>query len=66
MIALRIEVISSTKIEDSVSEALALAKKLDVNIKFEFNGVPVFVTPSSDADMLVDYYRADCKLFRTL
>lgn len=48
MIALNVEALGGTSIDEAIEEAQRLAEKLDVGIRFRFNGTPVLVSKDSD------------------
>lgn len=48
MITMEIDVTCGTSIDKGIEEAQRLAKKLDVGIRFKFNGTTVFVSEDSD------------------
>lgn len=56
MISIKVEVFSSIKIEQAVSEALLLSIKLNTNVSFDFCGIPVLVTPFSEVSKVVEWY----------
>lgn len=54
MIAIKAEIGSGTPLNEAVSEAINLAKRLDVNVSFEFWGVPTLVSPYSNVSEVID------------
>ena len=51
-----IEIVAGTEIQEAVREAIKLAKRENVIVKFNFNGVELSVTQHDDVEELVDYY----------
>jgi sugar/nucleoside kinase (ribokinase family) len=48
MISIKVEVASSTKLKEAIYEALDLANRLNINVSFDFNGIPMLVFPTCD------------------
>lgn len=51
-------------ISDACKEAVAMAIKEGCNVKFEFNGVKITVTPESVPGDLVHFFNAECETRR--
>jgi len=56
---LTLEVKPATDIRDAVNLAIIKAIQLDINIRFMFNGIRVFVTPASDLHAVLDKYNKE-------
>ena len=56
---LTVELTAGTEIKDAAKEMMALAVKLDVSVKADFNGIEIFVASYGSEQLLVDnYHRA--------
>jgi hypothetical protein len=56
-----IEVVAGTDINKACNDALVLAIKLGVMIRFDFNGVLIYVTSSSIIEEVLSQYHAELK-----
>ena len=45
---LHLEVLPGCTIESAIKDAITLANRLDISVRFEFNGVKMFIHKSSD------------------
>jgi len=57
MVELEIRCLAGTNIEEACGEASRLARMLSINITFDFNGIKVFIRPSSLPEVGVEAYR---------
>lgn len=56
-LSIEVKVIAGQSINDALADAIVLARKLDVMIEFEFNGIFVCVTENSNVDeQAKEYY----------
>lgn len=61
-ITIKVRVSPGTDIADAVREALRLARRLEIAIEFDFNGVKCIATPfPDDARSLTEQWRSELK-----
>lgn len=57
-ISVKVDFVCGIKIEDACRDAIKLANKLDINVKFDFNDVLVIARSNNYIDSLIqEYYR---------
>lgn len=56
ILSLRVDVRFSASIFDTAKEAVALADRMLVNVRFEFNGIPCWAAPGMTAEHVVSLW----------
>jgi len=61
MIYIKVYPVAGNHITDVVADSIELARKIDVGIKFSFNGANVYITKDSKRELIVQRYYNDIK-----
>ena len=61
MIYIKVYPVAGNHITDVVADSIELAMKIDVGVKFSFNGVNVYITKNSKQELIVQRYNNDIK-----
>lgn len=56
---IRLHVDAGDDLDSAIKQALAMARHLNVNVEFKFNGTPCTVRPNDAAEYIVRRYHCD-------
>lgn len=60
-LVLEIDVLAGTDIEKAIGEMKLKALSLDVNLRTNFNGVHIFITPYSNIQEKINYFHGEMR-----
>ncbi len=65
-LSLNVEVLPGSGLRPVIAEALQLSRRLDIVVRLEFNGIPLDVHPTSEAEELCEFWEKQNKRRATI